>query len=163
MDGGTAGGGAEAAPTRRLTRPALLWRAAVTALVGLLAVYGTVLGNDDLWPFAPQSQFAFRIDPDGEIGAARLDALTADGTVVRVPLSVRVVGISRAEIEGQLPAIVADPSLLQGLAVAHRRLRPAEPRLVTLWLGRDVTDLEDGHVAGVRVERLAEWQVRGAG
>ncbi|HJY24930.1 MAG TPA: hypothetical protein VJ649_04560, partial [Actinomycetes bacterium] len=98
-------------PVRRLTRRGALVRlAAVSAGLGIL-LYGTVRGTDDMFPFGPLVQYAFSVDPNGEIRSTFIEADTDDGNVVRVPLSLDGVGIKRAEIEGQLTKIVADPSL----------------------------------------------------
>ncbi|RJK92945.1 hypothetical protein [Vallicoccus soli] len=143
----------------RLSRAGLAWRGAVLLAGTLLVTYGTARGTDDLWPFAPMSQFAFGVDLDGEIRSTYVDALTTEGDVVRVPLSPRGVGVGRAEVEGQLPSIVADPSKLGALAVAQRRLHPDEPQYVRLWLRQEVTRLRGGRDAGRSDELLATWDV----
>lgn len=143
----------------RLSRRGLAVRAIALAATVAAVVYGTARGSDDLWPFAPMSQFAFGVDVDGEIRSTFIDALTTDGDVVRVPLSPTGVGIGRAEIEGQLTRIVADPSRLQSVAVAQRRLHPDRPQYVELYLGQEVTQLEDGVAAGRTTEQLATWTV----
>jgi hypothetical protein len=125
-----------------------------------LVINGTARGNDDLWPFAPMSQFAFGVDLQGEIRSTYVEALTTDGEIVRVPLSPRGVGIARAEVEGQLPNIVDDPSKLRALAVAQRRLHPRRPGYVHLWLRQTVTQLVDGRPGEATRETLAEWRVR---
>ena len=144
----------------RLTRAGLAWRAAALLTGAALVTYGTVRGDDDLWPFAPMSQFAFAVDLDGQIRSTYVEALTSAGTRVRVPLSPGGVGIGRAEIEGQLPNIVAEPSKLQALAVAQARLHPELPAYEHLWLRQEVTQLRDGRESGRSDVLLAEWEVR---
>jgi hypothetical protein len=149
------------APTvvRRLSRAGLVWRLGALGAGAALALYGGLLGTDDLWPFAPQTQFAFYVNPDGQIRAAHVDAVTTDGHEVRVPLNAGGVGIGRAEIEGQLSQIVRDPSLLQAVAVAQHRLHPDQPQYRRLYLRETVTTLRDRRSVGVREETKATWDV----
>jgi hypothetical protein len=144
----------------RLSRTGLWWRCAVTALGLAALMYGTVWGTDDHFPFGPMVQFAFFVDPDGEIRSTFMEADTTAGTHVRVRLSAKGVGIARAEIEGELTKIQRDPSLLQGIADAQRRLHPSEPQFTKLYLKTDVTVLRDGVAHGRRTETLAVWEVR---
>jgi hypothetical protein len=55
---------------------------------------------------------------------------------------------------------VRDPSLLQSLADAQRRLHPDQPRYRRLILGERVTTLRDGRAVDVRDETKATWDVR---
>jgi hypothetical protein len=128
------------------------------ALAGL--AYGTVLGEDDDFPFSPLTQYAFAADPNGSIPDLYIQADTTAGTSVKVALTPAGVGIGRAEIEGQLPEIVADPSRLQGVADAQRRLHPDEPAFTHLYVRVRLTDLRNGVAIGEHTEQLAEWVVR---
>jgi hypothetical protein len=148
------------AEVRRLSGRGLAWRLAALGTGVSLALYGGLFGTDDLWPFAPMTQFAFYVSPDGEIRAVYVDALTTDGRQVRVPLSAKGVGVGRAELEGQLSEIIRDPSLLQSLAVAQRRLHPDQPQYRRLILRERVTTLRNGEAVLVRDETKAAWDVR---
>jgi hypothetical protein len=132
---------------------------AATVGVGVL-LYGTVWGTDDMFPFGPLVQYAFFVDPNGEIRSTVIDADTDEGQLVRVPLSLDGVGIKRAEIEGQLTKIVADPSLLQAVATAQRDRNPEQPQYERLYLRQKVTELVDGEIGASRMETLATWDVR---
>lgn len=145
------------ARARRLGRIALGWRLLVTAGVVVTAALGTLVGNDDWWPFAPMSQYAFSVRNDGVINSLGMDALTVDGEVVRVPLSKEMIGIERAEIEGQAPRIIRDPEILQDIAVLHSRRLPDEPAYRTIWLRNTQTRIRTGEVV---VRTLATWDVR---
>jgi hypothetical protein len=145
---------------RRLSGAGLAWRVVALAAGVSLALYGALLGTDDLWPFSPMTQFAFSVSRDGEIRSAHVDAVTDEGRVVAVPLNAHGVGVARAEIEGQLSRIVRDPSLLQNLAVAQHRLHPDQPQYRRLFLRETVTRLRDGRAVAVREETLATWDVR---
>ena len=148
-----------APPVQRLGGPAFAWRAAALAAGVALAAYGTVWGDDDLWPFAPMSQFAFFVGRDDEIRAVRVDADTTAGELVRVPLSPGGIGMQRAEIEGQLTQIERDPSLLQSLALAQRVRHPEQPQYRRIYVREVVTTLRDGRLAGEHVETVATWDV----
>ena len=128
------------------------------ALAGL--AYGTVLGSDDDFPFGPMVQYAFAADPNGVIPDLYIQAVTTAGTTVKVKLSPDGVGIGRAEIEGQLDAIVRDPSRLQAVADAQRRLHPDEPQFTHLTMLVRETHLRNGVAVGDTTRLLAEWAVR---
>jgi hypothetical protein len=132
----------------------------VTLLAGGALIYGSAYGSDDLFPFGPLTQYAFRTDPNGEIRATSIEADTTDGRRVTVDLSPRGVGIGRAEIEGQLGQIIHDPSLLQAIATAQRRLHPEQAQFVRLYLRQQVIDLDHGTKADEYTETLATWTVR---
>ena len=83
--------------------------------IGLL-LNGSLRMSDDVWPFGPLSQYAFSPPPDATIVITRVEGRLADGRRIDLPLRVGTAGISRAEIEARIPAIVADPSLLRSVA-----------------------------------------------
>ena len=143
--------------TRPLGPYGVLWRLAVTAAVVTTVCLGTWVGNDDWWPFAPMSQYAFSVRNDGVINSLTMDALTVDGEVVRVPLSKEMIGIERAEIEGQAPRIIAHPELLQDIAVLHSRRLPHQPAYAVLYLRNTSTQIGTG---AATIYTLATWKVR---
>lgn len=136
------------------------WRVLFAAAGIALIVYGTAGGSDDDFPFAPMSMFAFRTDPNGDINSHYLEAVTEQGQRIRVPMSNSGVGMSRAQLEGQLLKIMADPSLLQTLADAQRRNAPDAPHYVHLYVMRDRIVLRNGSADHTVTEQLAEWAVR---
>ncbi|MEU4835600.1 hypothetical protein [Streptosporangium sp. NPDC023615] len=133
--------------------------AAAGAVLALLG-YGTVAGTDDLFPFGPMVQYAFSVPPDGEIRSLFMEADTAAGTRVEIPIEPYHVGIRRAELEGQLGRYIGDPSLLQELAEAHARLRPAEPRITGLHVITRVITLRDRRPARTHDVERVSWPVR---
>jgi hypothetical protein len=142
-------------------KPAGRWWRGIVAGLGLTAlVYGTIWGTDDDFPFGPMVQFAFSVDPNGEIRSTFIEADTTIGERVRVRLSAAGVGIARAEIEGELEKIRKDPSLLQGIAEAQRRRHPSGSQFTRLYLRVQVTRLLHGLAAGRHVETVAVWTVR---
>jgi hypothetical protein len=135
----------------------------VALVVGVfLVVRGSLLGTDADWPFGPMSQFAFRVGPNDGIHSTFLEARNAAGDVIIVPISPKQLGIGRAEIEGQLPNIVREPSMLSDLADSYRRLHPTAPPLEQLWLRDRVTELRNGRAVGEHVAPIVGWPVNDA-
>jgi hypothetical protein len=144
---------------RRLSRAQLSWRVTVAALGVALVARGSLVGSDVQWPFAPMSQFAFAVSPQGTIRSNYVEADTSAGTTVRVPLDAAGVGLRRAEVEGQLGRFVADPALLGSIAQAATALHPEWPRYVRLRLMQQVTPLNNGKTTSPYVTILASYDV----
>ncbi|MGL5858202.1 MAG: hypothetical protein ACRC35_07350 [Angustibacter sp.] len=143
----------------RLSRRAFGWRVLVLALGVAAVTRGTLSGRDEDWPFGPMGQYAFYVPPDSEISSPGVEADTIAGQTVRVPLTADGVGIRRAEIEAQVPRIIADPSRLQAVAVQAAVRHPRWPRYRALRLVDDVTVLRGGRVVDRVTRVLAEWRV----
>jgi hypothetical protein len=136
------------------------WRLLVTVIaLGCLA-YGTVRGAEKMFPAGPMTQYAFYISPNGSVDSITVWADTSVGTHVPVELNAHGVGIKRADIEIQLPRIERDPSRLQAIADAQRRLHPAQPGFTTLYVVDTGVRLHD-RVPGAKTSRvLVTWLVR---
>jgi hypothetical protein len=126
----------------------------VVALVLLLA--GTAWGQDDHFPFGPFRMFAYATKPTGRVTAARIEAVTSGGDLVRV--GAHQVGMRRAELEGLIPTFRRDPELLGVLADTYADLQPDAPPLVEVRLEYRIHRLVDGRVTRQEVETLAVWQ-----
>src|SRR3954468_19564196 len=103
-----------------------------------------------MFPAGPMQQYAFYVDPKGRVDSIQVFADTTAGTHVPGHLSPSGVGIKRADIEIQLPAIERNPSLLRTVAhpppIEHtppvlrpgpppqRRLHPDQPQYVRLYV-----------------------------
>ena len=147
-------------PVRPVTRGGLAWRVGVAVLgIGLL-LNGSLRASDDLWPFGPLSQYAFSPPPDATIVITRVEGRLADGRRIDLPLRVGTAGISRAEIEARMPAIVADPSLLRTVAEGWTERNRTQPPVMELWLVQDETRLVDGHKGDTRLVEITSWQVQ---
>jgi hypothetical protein len=149
---------AGAPKSRPLSRRGRAWR--LGAVLGALAllVYGSVRGSDDLFPFGPMAQYSFRISPDGEVRALWVDADLADGSHRRLDISdAGDLGVARAELEGQLDLIIADPQRLSELADAWARLHPDRPALTRIVVGQDVVHLHNGHESGRTSNVFTTW------
>lgn len=127
-------------------------RAAVTAVVALLVLAGTFVGQDDDFPFGPFRMYSTRDDPNGTVLSTRVEAVDRTGRV-RV-VDERSTGLKRAEVEGQVGRFRADPELLGALAEAHRRLRPDEPPLVEVRVVEQRYALRDSRPTGDTTERV---------
>lgn len=147
-----------------LSSTGLVVRAIATfSALGLLA-YGQWVDTNQLFPLGSLSQYATERDMNGTVRSVYLQADTDHGARIAVPLDQSVVGIGRAEVEGQLSRVVADPSLLQGLAEAYADAHHDAPALRTLHLMRSEHRLHDGLVTGQPVlEELATWPVTPTG
>lgn len=158
--GDRSGAGVEPPEVRRLGRVAVTWRVTAVALCLAVLTLGQLTDDNDLFPLGSLSQYATARDPNGTVNSAYVLADTTDGTTVLVPLTPTGVGVGRAEIENQIPRIVADPSLLGALADAHAGLHPDEPRYTRLVLFRTVAQLRDGRATGEVTEtELTSWDV----
>ena len=132
-------------------------RLALTLLLAALTLAGTLVGQDDDFPFGPFRMYSTRDDPDGTVVSTRVEAVDASGRVRTVDES--STGLKRAEVEGQAARFRADPRLLGALAAAHRRLRPDEPAFVEVRVVERVYALRDSRPTGRESERVvARWQ-----
>jgi len=146
-------------PVRPVTRGGLTLRVVVAVLgIGLL-LNGSLRMSDDVWPFGPLSQYAFSPPPDATIVITRVEGQLADGRRIDLPLRVGTAGISRAEIEARMPAIMLDPSLLRAVADGWSARHRREPALVRVWLVQDETRLVQGHRGPTRLVEITSWTV----
>lgn len=148
-------------PPTRLSAISKTWRLVVAAAALGALTLGQIHDTNDYFPFGSLSQYATGSNPNGQVRSLYMLADTTDGEQVRVPLNPRGVGVGRAEIEYQLDRILADPSLLQGIADAQEALHPDRAQYTKLYVMRDVYQLVDGAQQGERVtEELTTWEVR---
>ena len=131
-------------------------RTAVTGGLAALLLTGTFLGSDDDFPFGPFLMYAGRHDPDAHVVSTRVEAVDATGRVLVV--DERATGMKRAEIEGQIGRLRADPALLGALSRAHDALRPDEPPYAEVRVVEQSFQLRDSEPTGEAVERVvARW------
>ncbi|WP_433188163.1 hypothetical protein [Actinoallomurus sp. CA-150999] len=148
------------AQATRLSRPGRFWRSLSAAAVIALLLIASAYGNDDDFPVGPMVQFAFSVPPAGEIRSHWLEADTTTGAHIKLSMSALGAGLKRAEVEGQMGRFVRDPSLLQGIADAQRRLHPGQPAFSRLYVIMKVTKLDHGRPAGDTVQTVVTWNVR---
>ena len=134
-------------------------RAVVTVLALGGIAYGSIGGSNKLFPFGPMTQYAFYVSPDGVVKSTTVWADTTVGTHVHVRLDPQGVGVKRADVEAQLPAIVANPSLLRTISTAQRRLHPHQPQYTKLYVIQTVYQLRDRVPVSHTTSTIATWTV----
>lgn len=133
-------------------------RFAVVGIVLALLAWGSWRADDDAFPVGPFVMFAFTTPSDGEVRSAAVEAVGVDGRRVPVLLEPEEVGLRRAEMEGQIPRVVADPALLGALARAHERLRPEAVDWQQVDLVEHRVQLRDGRAIAESTVVLATWR-----
>lgn len=154
----------------RLGRLSVLWRTALTAVLSALFLAGALVGDDPWWPFGPWRMFSTSTPPTGAVVYMSLEVRTADsaadpkavdGGWLAVPITLQSMGLNRAEVEGRIPQITKDPSMLGTLAASHARLRPDDERWTAVRLVRNEAVIIDRRPTGeVRHVVLATWEQR---
>jgi hypothetical protein len=139
----------EVATARRL-------RLAAAAIVFSVLLAGTAWGSDDHFPFGPFRMYATRQRLDGATTWYGLEGVTDDGRTMFLPGS--TYGLRRAELEGQLPRFLAEPSLLGELAASYARRHPHAPPVVEIKLVKHRQQLAGGRPVGERRDEVvATW------
>jgi hypothetical protein len=143
-----------------LGRASKFARAAVAAALLVALGVGSAWGHDPMFPVGPMVQYAKWVPPDGLVRSTTVWADTTDGRHVRVRLDPQGVGVRRADVEEQLPRILARPELLRTISSAQQRLHPRQPQFVKLYVVQDVIQLRDRVPASRVSHTLVTWQVR---
>jgi hypothetical protein len=147
----------------RLRSGAKAWRVAVILGLALGFCAGSLVGDDHWWPFSPWRMYSTSQAVTGVVWSRGFEVQSADepGEWVPAPLSPGNVGLNRAEVEGRVPQIQADPDRLATLARSHARLRPEQPAWIALRVVRREIVIVDRKPTGeVRSQVLAQWGVR---
>lgn len=148
----------------RLSRPGRVWRLGLVLVLVLLFLLGTAVGDDPWWPFGPWRMFSTSTAPTGAVVSTLIEVESADrpGEWVPRPIDPWTVGLNRAEVEGRLDEIRAEPAMLGTLAASHARLRPREPRWTAVRVVFERHHILDGKPTG-EVSRVlvASWRADG--
>ena len=147
----------------RLGATAKAWRVAVVLGLTVLFCAGSLVGQDDWWPFSPWRMFSTSQASTGSVISTGIEVQTAadPGHWVPAPLTPENTGLNRAEIEGRIPQISADPERLGTLARSHAELRPDAPQWTALRVVRRQIVVVDRKPTGeVRTQVLAQWAAR---
>lgn len=124
-----------------------------------LLVAGTVVGQDDDFPFGPFRMYSTSNRTTGNVTVLSLEARTATSGWFEVQPVPATVGMNRAEFEGQQPRFIEHPELLGAVANSYHRLNPAGEPWTELRLIREATEVVDRVPTGeVTEEVLAEWK-----
>lgn len=159
METSTAPAGARAADVIRLRPAGKGWRALLLLGLSVLFLAGTAVGQDDWWPFGPWRMFATSTAPSGSVYSLRIEVQEAGAPTWQVaPLNPKSVGLTRAEVEGRINQMTADPAILGTLARSHSRLRPDAPAWHGVRVVRNEVLLSNGAPTGAeRDTTMAEW------
>ena len=143
----------------RLRRVGRGWRVLLLLVLTSLFLAGTAVGQDDWWPFSPWRMFANATPPSGSVISLRIEVQRDSDPAWQVaPLTPTTVGLNRAEVEGRIPQMTAEPAMLGTLAASHARLRPKDSPWHAVRVVRNEVLLTDGVPNGsVRDTVLAEW------
>jgi hypothetical protein len=130
----------------------------LVALAGIaLLLAGTLVGQDDDFPFGPFRMYATADRLNAPVQDTRLDAVDATGR--RFALSDGATGFRRAELEGQLPRIEKEPARLSALATAYADRHRGSPPLVEIDVVIRWHQLRDGVPTGRYTEQtVAVWR-----
>jgi hypothetical protein len=132
------------------------WRRGVVTAVGLsLLLAGTYRGEDDHFPVGPFRMFSRSTDPGGIVTTGELWVTTVDGE--RFHVVAEGIGLRRAELEGQLGRLQADPSLLGGIGAAWADANPDAPDVAEVSFVERVRDLEGRRIVGEERRVKATW------
>ncbi|GAA3637933.1 hypothetical protein GCM10022223_66070 [Kineosporia mesophila] len=145
--------------TLRLSRPLKALLTGALLAITALFLAGTVHGSDRWWPFGPWRMYATSTAPSGPVGSTLIQVKEAGDDQWRpASLNPDTVGLNRAEVEGRMPQIQADPSMLGTLLESHARLLPDAPQWQAIRVVRSDVLLENGVRTGeVRESTLAVW------
>lgn len=135
-----------------LSRRGRAVRTAVTVVCGALVLAGTLVGQDDAFPFGPFRMYSTTDDISAPVASTRLEAVDMSGA--RFRLSDGMTGMRRAEIEGQLGRFRANPALLGALAQAYDDRNPRRPALARVEIIVRHFDLDAGKPTGRYTDTL---------
>ena len=152
--------------TQRLSRAGRSWRVAVVLTLAGLFGLGSAIGDDHWWPVGPWRMFSTSTNPDRAVVSTVIEVRTEDDPLEWVPgaLNRWTVGVNRAEVEGRLDEIRADPDMLATLAATRARLRPDEPRWTAVRVVFERTHLAGGRPTGeLTREVVVTWESAAGG
>ncbi len=143
----------------RLGKPAKGLLATALLVVSALFLGGTFVGSDAWWPFAPWKMYSTSTAPSGPVGSTLIEIQEAgSGQWQPASLHPDTVGLNRAEVEGRMPMIKEDPSVLGTLLESHSELQPDAPEWTAIRIVRSDVILHEGVRTGeTRDTTLAVW------
>jgi hypothetical protein len=121
-------------------------RLVTTAVVFGLLLLGTWRGDDDHFPFGPFRMYASTQSLDAPTSWLLLEADTADGQ--HIALGESDSGLRRAELEGQIGQLSADPSRLVAVATTYARRHPESSPLIVVELVQRSQPMRGGQPVG---------------
>lgn len=140
-----------------MTRRGRTLRIAVTAALVALTLAGTAWGSDDAFPFGPMRMYAKTRSLDSPVYDTWPWAIDASGREFR--LSEALLGVRRAEVEGQLGEFQDDPERLAMLAATYEARYPDAPPLTEIEIRTRKVLMDDGTPTGEEQTTVrARWE-----
>lgn len=135
------------------------WRLAVGLLLVAVLITAQFARGDDWFPLGTLGQYAYPRDPNGAVLNTYLTGTTTDGDDVRIGLTARSAGVTRAEFEVHLVELHDDPSMLADIAAVWEGNHPGV-ELATMTVRQTVHRMSDGALVGEPEEKvLLTWTV----
>ena len=131
-------------------------RLGATMVLLVVVLAGTFWGSDDHFPFGPFRMYSVANKTDGAIRVPALEATTTSAQ--RMEIDFEETGLRRAEVEGQMDRLLADPSMLRHLATSYERLHEEADPLTELRLLEETNYLRDGEPYRTERRVLATWR-----
>ncbi len=148
-------------PTRLAPRGRAI-RLVVTVLCFGLLLAGTLVGQDDDFPFGPFRMYATTDHINDPVRDTRVDAVDNSGH--RFELTEVNSGFRRAEVEGQIERLTARPELLGAIADGYARKNPSAGTILHVAVVVRWHELHDGRPTGrYRDSTVVTWDAPGAG
>jgi hypothetical protein len=141
-----------------LTRTGRLLAGLAPLVVGALLLTGSLVGEDDQFPFGPFRMYATKQGLDGRVRVPEIWGLKEGAGRERLPPE--NFGLRRADLEGQLGKLAEPPTfVLARLAESYRRLHDGEFPFDALELRQRIYLLEKGVPVGDRLSAaIASWR-----
>ena len=130
-------------------------RLLATALVAAVLLAGTLFGQDSDFPFGPFRMYATRDDPNGVVRILEVQLVNADGTTVDVTNTSGAP--RRAELEGRIADLRADPALVSKLIPSYIDGHPDAVALQLVW---QQYRLHDGRAAPPAAQILVSVPIK---
>lgn len=127
-------------------------------VVAVLLLIGSLVGQDDNFPFGPFRMYSTKQGIDGRIRILEVWGLREPGGAERLVME-EDFGLRRADLEGQLGKLEVPPTLvLERLADSYKTLHEGEFPFDGLAFRQRVVFLEDGVPAGEQRRGIATWR-----
>ena len=140
-----------------MTRRGRTLRVAVTAVLVVLTLAGSAWGLDDDFPFGPMRMYARTRSLDSPVYDTWPWAVDESGREFR--LSELLLGVRRAEIEGQLGRFQDDPERLALLAATYEARHPDAPPIAEIEIRTRKIEMDDGRPTGEEESTVrARWE-----
>ena len=135
------------------------WRVGFLLVTASLFLAGTAVGTDNWWPFGPWRMYSTSTPPSGSVYSLAIQVREGNDPIWRnANLNPTSIGLTRAEVEGRVPQMTADPDILGTLARSHSRLRPRQAPWVAVRVVRNEALLSGGAPTGqVRSTTVVSW------